>query len=63
MLSRTPREFPVDVTVRVVDFDSTESLSAAIEDQDAVVDNTSTNEVETPLRLIDAAVASGVYRL
>ncbi|CAL5872180.1 uncharacterized protein PFLUO_LOCUS6438 [Penicillium psychrofluorescens] len=62
VLSRTPREFPVDVTVRVVDFDSTESLSAAIEDQDAVVDNTSTNEVETPLRLIDAAVASGVYR-
>lgn len=63
MLSRTPREFPVGVTVRVVDYDSTESLSAAIEGQDAVIDNTSTNEVETPLRLIDAAVASGVYRL
>ncbi|KAJ5833288.1 hypothetical protein N7474_001599 [Penicillium riverlandense] len=62
VLSRTPREFPADVTVRVVDFDSTESLSAAIEGQDAVIDNTSTNDADTPLRLIDAAVASGVYR-
>lgn len=63
MLTRSPKEFPAGVTVKVVDFNSTESLSVAIQGQDAVVDNTFTQDVETPLRLIDAAAASGVYRL
>ncbi|EEA23480.1 hypothetical protein TMatcc_002353 [Talaromyces marneffei ATCC 18224] len=62
VLTRSPKEFPAGVTVKVVDFNSTESLSVAIQGQDAVVDNTFTQDVETPLRLIDAAAASGVYR-
>lgn len=63
VLSRTAKEFPAGVTVKVVDFGSTESLSAAIQGQDAVIDNTFTEDPETPLRLIDAAAASGIYRL
>jgi putative NADH-flavin reductase len=63
VLSRTTKQFPAGVTVKVVDFGSTESLSAAIQGQDAVIDNTFTEDAETPLRLIDAAAASGVYRL
>jgi hypothetical protein len=62
-LTRSLKEFPAGVTVKVVDFGSTESLSVAIQGQDAVIDNTFTEDVETPLRLIDAAAVSGVYRL
>jgi uncharacterized protein YbjT (DUF2867 family) len=62
ILTRSLKEFPAGVTVKVVDFGSTESLSVAIQGQDAVIDNTFTEDVETPLRLIDAAAVSGVYR-
>ncbi|EED13311.1 isoflavone reductase family protein CipA, putative [Talaromyces stipitatus ATCC 10500] len=62
VLTRTPKEFPAGVAVKVVDFGSTESLAAAVTGQDAVIDNTFTEDIETPLRLIDAAAASGVYR-
>jgi uncharacterized protein YbjT (DUF2867 family) len=63
VLSRSNREFPGNVTVKVVDFNSTESLAAAVKGQDAVIDNTFTEDPDTPLRLIDAAAANGVYRL
>ncbi|OKL56059.1 hypothetical protein UA08_08614 [Talaromyces atroroseus] len=62
VLSRTAKEFPASVTVRVVDFGSVESLSAAIKGQDAVIDNTFTDDADTPLRLMEAAAANGIYR-
>lgn len=40
-----------------------DGVSAAVQGQDAVIDNTFTEDAETPLRLIDAAAASGIYRL
>jgi hypothetical protein len=57
------KAFPTGAYVKVVDFNSAESLSAAVAGQDAVIDTTFSLDVETPLRLIDAAVHSGVYRL
>jgi hypothetical protein len=63
VLSRSPRPFPVGAQIKVVDFTSIEDLSAALIGQDAVIDTTFSPDVETPLRLIEAAAKSGVYRL
>lgn len=63
MLSRNSKSFPAAAHLKVVDFTSIESLSAAIAGQDAVIDTTFSPEVETPLRLIEAAAKNGVYRL
>ena len=63
VLTRTSKQFPTAARVEVVDFTSVESLSTALAGQDAVIDTTFSPEVETPLRLIDAAVEAGVYRL
>lgn len=63
VLTRTFKPFPTAARVEVVDFTSVESLAAALEGEDAVIDTTFSPEVETPLRLIDAAVQAGVYRL
>lgn len=63
VLTRTAKPFPTAARVEVVDFTSVESLSAALAGQDAVIDTTFSPEVETPLRLIDAAAEAGVYRL
>jgi uncharacterized protein YbjT (DUF2867 family) len=63
VLSRSAKPFPGAVGVKVVDFNSVESISAAIAGQDAVIDTTFSPDVETPLRLIDAAAEKGVYRL
>ncbi|KAJ5126666.1 hypothetical protein N7448_007445 [Penicillium atrosanguineum] len=62
VLSRNSKPFPAAAHVKVVDFTSMESLSTAIAGEDAVIDTTFSPEVETPLRLIDAAAKSGVYR-
>ncbi|KAI9146919.1 Bifunctional pinoresinol-lariciresinol reductase [Paramyrothecium foliicola] len=51
-----------EVTVKVVDFDSIDSLTEALQGQDAVVDASSTPDSSLSMRLIDAAVACGVYR-
>jgi saccharopine dehydrogenase-like NADP-dependent oxidoreductase len=63
VLSRNSKPFPTAARVKVVDFTSVKSLSAAIAGQDAVIDTTFSPDVETPLRLIDAAAENGVYRL
>ena len=63
VLGRNSKAFPAAARVKVVDFTSVESLSAAIAGQDVVIDTTFSPEVETPLRLIDAAAKAGVYRL
>ncbi|RAL16219.1 aromatic alcohol reductase [Aspergillus homomorphus CBS 101889] len=63
VLSRnSSKSFPGAARVQVVDFTSTESLSAAFANQDAVIDTTFSPDTEAPLRLIDAAVQAGVYR-
>lgn len=63
VLSRNSKPFPTGAHVKIVDFTSVESLSAAIAGQDAVIDTTFSPEIGTPLRLIDAAAEAGVYRL
>ncbi|KAJ6139996.1 hypothetical protein N7471_006482 [Penicillium samsonianum] len=62
VLSRSSKPFPTGVRVKVVDFTSVEDLSAAFAGQDAVIDTTFSPEVDTPLRLIEAAAKAGVYR-
>lgn len=62
VLSRSSKPFPAAARVKVVDFTSVKSLSAAIAGQDAVIDTTFSPDVEAPLRLIDAAAENGVYR-
>ncbi|KAH8691574.1 putative isoflavone reductase family protein CipA [Talaromyces proteolyticus] len=62
VLSRNSKPFPTAARVKVVDFTSVKSLSAALAGQDAVIDTTFSPDVETPLRLIDAAAEAGVYR-
>lgn len=63
VLSRTSKPFPTAARVKAVDFTSVEDLSAAITRQDAVIDTTFSPDVDTPLRLIEAAVKVGVHRL
>lgn len=63
VLSRSSKSFPSGTQVKVVDFTSVESLSAALAGQDAVIDTTFSPDIETPRRLIDAAAKSGVYRV
>ena len=47
----------------MVDFDSVSSLTETLKGQDALVDATSTPDPSLSIRLIDAAVAAGVYRV
>jgi len=49
--------------VKTVDFSSLNELTAALVGQDAVIDSTSSPDVETPVRFIEAAAQAGVYRL
>lgn len=63
VLSRSPKSFPAGAQIKVVDFTSIEDLSTALIGQDAVIDTTSSPDVATPLRLIEAAAKAGVYRL
>ncbi|KAE8377573.1 hypothetical protein BDV26DRAFT_281743 [Aspergillus bertholletiae] len=64
VLHRRPIELPqyAGVTVRIVNFESVDSLSAALQGHQAVIDCTSDLVGETSIRLIDAAVAAHVYR-
>ncbi|KAK1979895.1 hypothetical protein LZ30DRAFT_751101 [Colletotrichum cereale] len=61
VLARKQRSFPGEVTVKVVDFGSSDALKEAMKGQDAFVDCTLVHD-DTPKRLIDAAAAAGVYR-
>ncbi|KAJ5762390.1 uncharacterized protein N7511_005772 [Penicillium nucicola] len=62
VLARSSKPFPAAAKVKIVDFTSVESLSAALDGQDAVIDTTFSPEVDTSLRLIEAAVKARVYR-
>ncbi|RAK98560.1 aromatic alcohol reductase [Aspergillus ibericus CBS 121593] len=62
VLTRSSKSFPGSVSVKVVNFTSAESLSAAVAGQDAVIDATFSPDEEAPIRLIDAAAENGVYR-
>ncbi|RSL43880.1 hypothetical protein CEP54_014907 [Fusarium duplospermum] len=54
---------PSGVVVQVVDFESVSSLTVTLKGQDALIDATSAPDPSVAIRLIDAAVAAGVYRL
>lgn len=54
--------FPPDVVVKKVDYQSVESLTAALEGQDAVVSTIATVAVGGQTPLVDAAIAAKVKR-
>ncbi|KAI8297082.1 Bifunctional pinoresinol-lariciresinol reductase [Colletotrichum sp. SAR11_240] len=55
-------EFPSSCTVKEVDYESLDSLTAALKGQDAFVNCTSNFDPKAATRVVDAAVAAGVYR-
>ncbi|KAJ4983431.1 isoflavone reductase family protein [Stagonosporopsis vannaccii] len=57
------KTFPPGVSVKVADFNSVESIAAAFQGQDAVIDATSGPDPTVNLRIADGAAAAGVYRL
>ncbi len=63
-LTRKPdASFPDGVAVKVVDYSSEESLTAALQGQDAVIDtNGAAAGIESITNLLAASVAAGVYR-
>lgn len=54
--------FPESVNVVDVDFDSVESLTAALKGQDAVVSAVGTMQIAGQTLIVDAAIAAGVKR-
>ncbi|OHW96076.1 isoflavone reductase family protein [Colletotrichum incanum] len=63
LVRKQPEQVLGGVTVKVVDFGSVHSLTEALKGHDALVDATSIPDPSVSLRLIEAAVAAGVYRL
>lgn len=57
------RDFPADVTVREVDYNSLESLEAALQEQDALVSAMAFEAIHEQKNLVDAAVNAGVRRM
>jgi len=55
--------FPAGVNVAPVDYDSLESLTAALKGQDALVSTLASAAITVQTSLIDAAVAAGVKRI
>ncbi|KAF7168900.1 hypothetical protein CNMCM5623_001806 [Aspergillus felis] len=63
VLTRKPNSnLPANVTTKVVDFDSLDSLTNALKGQDAFIDATSTPDPSVAIRLIEAAIAANVHR-
>ncbi|KAK1972769.1 isoflavone reductase [Colletotrichum sublineola] len=56
------QKFPPGVTVKEVDYDSLDSLTQALKGQDALVNSTNSFDPKVAIRVVDAAVAAGVYR-
>ncbi|KAM5527850.1 isoflavone reductase family protein [Fusarium oxysporum f. sp. phaseoli] len=54
---------PSGTAVKVVDYESASDLVSALKGQDALVDATSVPDPSLAIRLIDAAVSAGVYRI
>ncbi|KAI0204363.1 hypothetical protein F4808DRAFT_339719 [Astrocystis sublimbata] len=55
--------FPAGVALKAVDYASVESLTAALQDQDALISTIATVAVGGQRPLVDAAVAAGVRRI
>ncbi|KAI0836207.1 NAD(P)-binding protein [Hypoxylon sp. FL0890] len=56
-------DFPADVTIKEVDYDSLESLENALKGQDALVSAMAFEAIHMQKNLVDAAVKSGVKRM
>lgn len=56
-------DVPLGVAAQVVDFGSASVLTEALKGQDALIDATSAPDPSVAMRLTDAAVAAGVYRI
>ncbi|TDZ22408.1 hypothetical protein Cob_v004527 [Colletotrichum orbiculare MAFF 240422] len=54
--------FPAGATVKEVDYSSLDSLTQALQGQDALVNTTGSFDPKIATRVVDAAVAAGVYR-
>ncbi|KAF9881189.1 isoflavone reductase family protein [Colletotrichum karsti] len=54
--------FPSGATVKEVDYDSLDSLTSALQGQDALVNATSSFDPKAATRVVDACIAAGVYR-
>ncbi|KAG8354400.1 hypothetical protein FVEN_g7726 [Fusarium venenatum] len=54
---------PSGTAVKVVDYESASDLASALKGQDALVDATSVPDPSLAIRLMDAAVSAGVYRI
>ncbi|KAM0482185.1 hypothetical protein ACHAP7_004412 [Fusarium lateritium] len=54
---------PSGTAVKVVDYESASDLVAALRGQDALIDATSLPDPSLAIRLMDAAVSAGVYRI
>ncbi|KAI5859949.1 NAD(P)-binding protein [Durotheca rogersii] len=57
------RRFPPGVAVKEVDYDSVESLEAALRGQDALVSAVAFEAIDAQKNLVDAAVQAGVRRM
>ncbi|KAI1773793.1 NAD(P)-binding protein [Hypoxylon cercidicola] len=57
------RGLPTDVTIKQVDYDSLESLEAALKGQDALVSAMSFEAIHVQKNLVDAAANAGVKRM
>ncbi|KAF2964794.1 hypothetical protein GQX73_g8778 [Xylaria multiplex] len=60
--SGSTNEYPSSVTVKTVDYDSVESLTAALQGQDAVVSTLGAPAFSKQLNLVEAAVKANVKR-
>ncbi|KAL2689341.1 hypothetical protein Neosp_003394 [[Neocosmospora] mangrovei] len=60
---RALSDVPSGVVVQVVDFESVSALTESLKGQDALVDATWASDSSLAVRLTDAAVAAGVYRI
>ncbi|TQN73641.1 hypothetical protein CSHISOI_01867 [Colletotrichum shisoi] len=56
------QKFPSGVMVREVDYESLDSLTQALEGQDALVNSTNSFDPKVATRFVYAAAAAGVYR-
>ncbi|KAF6841605.1 isoflavone reductase [Colletotrichum plurivorum] len=56
------QNFPAGVTVKEVDYDSLDSLTQALQGQDALINSTNSFDPKVATRVVDAALAAGVYR-
>ncbi|KAJ2905881.1 hypothetical protein MKZ38_003889 [Zalerion maritima] len=55
--------FPSGVTVKKVNYDSSDSVTAALEGQDALVSVIASPAIKNQIALVDAAIAAGVKRI